>query len=354
MERQSGSYANKENVMSGISVADHHRKRIKHSSSLFSLRSVIRTKRSTVFNPITISQPILDESSREKLRNKVKQSPSMMSLNGPSRTPELVYDSEQRLVSELLQFTSTGALEYDLAHICIDNDGMHFEHYDLNKTNPQELIQRLEIQRNLSQVKLPDGSCFVPCDSVHLERVHEGYLCVLATKASYLEGERLNQLDASNSQECMQVLLKITQLLAAAESKFYFEHRNLHTGNVLLHRLPHNNQISHITIVNCELGRLGPSLYTPLDHPGFYEARVPVLSEMRKVVLNPSNFYSTTNVMWLSHVARYLCNLHPCSELKALVEILNPPRWKMRRKPRSAQEAASFLIKTKHSKSGII
>lgn len=338
---------NKENTLPLPSAADVERKRVRASPSTFSIRSFISDRKPAGLNNIQVSQPTLDGSSREKLRSKVKQSPSMMSLNGPRGQPELVHESETRLVNELLQFTPDGEFENDLVYSCIDSDDIHYDFYDLKYTNAKDLIQMLKIHRMLSRLHLPDKSCFVPVESVHMEqRDDDSCLCVTATRHKFLNGTRLDRVELRNAQEGVQILLKLAELLAYAEQHLRFEHRNLHAGNILVHRAPHNRQISHITVVNCELGRIEPqALYTPLDHPSFYIARLPVLNEMRRVAPEPQRFYPFTNVLWLSYVARYLYNQFPCSDVKRLESILDPPKWKLKRRPRSARETATLFAK---------
>lgn len=347
MSTRNELFLNKENALPYPSAAGVERKRVRASTSTFSLRSLMNDRRTSALDQIQVSQPTLDGSSREKVRSKVKQSPSMMSLNGPRGQPELVHESETRLVNELLQMTPDGEFEGDLARSCRDSDDIHYDFYDLNYTNAQDLIQMLKIHQMLSRLQLPDQSCFVPIESVHMEQRNDGsFLCVTATRQKYLDGIRLDRLKLSNAQESVQILLKITQLLAYAEQHLRFEHRNLHAGNILVHQNPRNYSISHITIINCELGRIEPqSLYTSLDHPSFYRARLPVLNEMRRVVPDPQRFYPITNVLWLSYVARYLHHQFPCSDVKRLESILDPPKWKLRRRPRSARETATLFAK---------
>jgi len=336
---------NKENSELAVPV-----KKIRHSSSLQSLRSLgIMRRSSTMHEMPVISQPTLDDTSREKVRNKIKHSPSMLSINNANGQSELHTTQHKRLVVELLQYCRAGRIEKDQETQPLSN----YSHVtNLSHTYASHALQTLQIADILTSD--PEITGFTAFEDVHLIASNGELFCAMNLPDV---GQPLDQFDVVSAQESVTILLKVAQILAAAEDHYEFEHRHMHAGNIAVERNPSNGDISQVTLVNCDLARLrdtrtvprggppGKVFYTPLDRSEFYTPRLPVLKFMRLKVKAPQAFVPATNVMWLLYLARYLNSRVPSSAMKRAEESLSPSWGGLRKAPRSAREACDRLVR---------
>lgn len=311
------------------------KKQLRNSTSIASLRSFVRMRRNSYNEQIpVISQPTLNESSREKVRNKIRQSPSMLSV-GLSVNAELCSEIESRLTSELVQLSISGTLEPKYFPDLTDSL-KKYKFVDLSKSTLEETLKTVRIHRIMKNI---DGIC--PILDVHVvpAPLSQGQLtCVI--EMPHL-GTRLDRFHFESHQEAYHVFIRIVEILAEAERQFEFEHRNLHPGNIVIERNPSNGMISNVSILNCKLSRIrAPNtiLYSALDHPDFYKAKLPVLHRMRRTVADPVAFQPVTNVLWLAFLARYLNNIKPGMKLKRTIEVLSA-KWTLRNPPKSATDA---------------
>lgn len=325
------------------------KKQVRHSASVSSLRSFVKMKRFSVAEPLpAISQPVLNDSSREKVRNKIRQSPSMLSV-GLACNAELCSEIESRLTDELVQLSVAGTIEPGFFPDLTDSLKM-YKFIDLSKSTLEETLKLVRIHRIMRTL---DGIC--PILDVHVvpgngsstsSSMSGGQLsCVLEMPHV---GTRLDRFHFESSLEAYKVLIRVAEILAEAERSFQFEHRNLCPKNVCVERSCTNGDICRVTIVDCKLARISAPktvLSTSLDHPGFYEARLPVLAKMRRLVARADDFEPGTNVLWLTFLARYLYNRAPGIQLKRASETLSA-KWTLRNAPRSAREALVRLRKT--------
>lgn len=319
------------------------KRHLRQSSSVSSLRSFVTMNRFSVNEPLpVISQPTLNDSSREKVRNKIRQSPSMLSIN-VSGTAELCTEIESRLTNELVQLSVSGRIETGFFPDLTDSL-KKYVFIDLSKQTIEETLQLVRIHRIMRSL---NGICpildvhVIPGPGIHGD---ERLTCVL--EMPYV-GTRLDKFRFEKPLEAYEVLMRITEILSEAERRFQFEHRNLCAKNICIERDCSNGSISQVHIINCKLARISAPttvLSTPLEHPDFYEARLPVLAKMRRIVANSQDFEPSTNVLWLNYLARYLYNRNPSIQLKRAGEILSA-RWTLRNPPRNAREALVRLRK---------
>lgn len=308
------------------------RKKVRHSASLRSFGLVRK--------PVTvaISQPVLDDTSREKLRNKVKHSPSMLSIhNGHS---ELHTTQHRRLVAELLRNCAAGRIEQP-------NEVPLMHEFPiitkLSHTYANHLLHSLYIHDILS---INNTNGFARFSEVHLVEEDGDILCAMKFDDA---GQPLDKLEFSTEEATVNILMNVARILSEAEDSCQFEHRNLHAGNILVKSLE-GGEIGKVTLINCDLGRLvdpltGKVYSTPLDRSEFYQPMLPVLDLMRQKVKSADTYAPTTNVLWLLYLARYLQARVTSSAMKRAVEVLSPSWGNLRKGPKSAREAHARLLK---------
>lgn len=322
-----------------------------------------------------ISLPTPVEGSRDKLRSKLRSTPSLLNLNasamdGGTNESFTVYQ-ERRLYELLTECSSQKVLQAGELPIAVPlEDGV-----TTVRTRTQALIVKCmsfgpcsfrEIGEVLRQVRILKHTMRVsgfaqmtdiwvvsncvdvsPSDSLDGSPAAQDLHLVMAT--SYA-GTPLAEFTLANWPEAYEVFWQVAACLDAAERRFHFEHRDLHPGHILVERNPFTTRVS-TTVTGLDFARLtcpenGEILFSRLDHPHFFEGsenQKRVYRGMQQILMDIpgdttepdwSRFESRTNVLWLHHLAEYLLAVVPPSVpdhllRKRLVQVeqtLNPAR----------------------------
>lgn len=198
---------------------------------------------------------------------------------------------------------------------------------------PQQLLDMWDVfsDENPSENERPD------------EYKPEQLYCIMAMDDA---GVDLEHYELSSWEDGESIFWQTCRILASAELKYQFEHRDLHWGNVVISDV--DNRIT-VTLIDYTLSRaLSPTsntpLYTRMDHPDFFRGKddyqFDIYRFMRAHVStisnsNPPNWSTycpQTNVMWLHYLVDKLLNgkglvrrkSKSCDTLELLNCVLDP------------------------------
>ncbi|SCU92742.1 LAME_0F01288g1_1 [Lachancea meyersii CBS 8951] len=325
----------------GSLVTRRSQSSLKQKSSHSSLKK-LSTHRNSVTSE-SISLPIPDQVSRDKLRTKLRNSTSILSM----RSTVIAEEFEDFQISQLLKLcdqTEPVPIEKLIPewskmtkiskHVARHKDFVlkflplaedEFTH------NKNIRVKELELLKLFSGT--PGFTQFVSC---HLALIHGE--STLVCKLKYA-GVPLIKAKLPSWSATLNIWWQCAVILYAAETKYQFEHRDLQLDHILV------DQNYNVTLCDYKLSRAlnGPMIYyTRLDHPLFFQGRgdyrYEVYNTMRHWCADSwSRYDPRNNLLWLHYLGVKLLEkqndmAHDASysELLKLVAQVNPHR---RRKP---------------------
>ncbi|CEP60492.1 protein kinase ALK1 LALA0_S01e12134g [Lachancea lanzarotensis] len=310
---------------------------LKQKSSHSSLK-----KPSSHRNSVTsesISLPIPDQVSRDKLRTKLRNSTSIMSM----RSTVIPEEFEDFQMSQLLKLCGqTGPIPIEQLipkwsklsriskHVVRDDDFV----YKFLPLEEDDFTHSKNIRvKELELLELFSGTPgFTQLISCHLALINGG--STLICKLKYA-GIPLKKVKSSSWSATLNIWWQCAIIIYAAEAKFQFEHRDLQLDHILVDG---NN---NVTLCDYKLSRASNGsmvYYTRLDHPLFFQGRgdyrYEVYNTMRHWCAdNWSRCDPRNNLLWLHYLGVKLIDgqkgiAHDAhySELLKLLGQINPHR----------------------------
>ncbi|SCW01024.1 LAFE_0D03400g1_1 [Lachancea fermentati] len=325
---------------SGPTIRHHgSRSSLKHKSSHSSLQK-LKSHRNSVASE-SISLPMPDLLSRDKLRMKLRNSTSLMSLNSSVITEE--FDELQ--ISQLLELCGQNhplpieqvvptwsTLQRLSTHVFQGTDSI-FKILPLGQDDfTHSKNMRL---KELKLLRLFNGTPgFTQLIACHLALIHGEPTLVCELRHA---GISLADTNFSSWAKVLNVWWQCAVIVYAGETKFQFEHRDLQLEHVLVDH--HGN----VTICDYKLSRASQgsfTYYTRLDHPLFFQGRgdyrYDVYNTMRHWSSDsPARFNPRNNLLWLHYIGVKLLKQlshvpsdQSHAELRKLVALVDPYRRK--------------------------
>ncbi|SMN20972.1 similar to Saccharomyces cerevisiae YGL021W ALK1 Protein kinase [Maudiozyma saulgeensis] len=301
-------------------------------SSLISVGSGGNSMNRTTSNN-GISLPIPDEVSREKIRAKLRNSTSLLSLN--AATPVNRKQFDETILNQVLNLTTIKYVLTDIDLKQADNSNLEI----LSSTNslkltakvwrmistrdPTETVICKKLSLNSSEktmslnelmiLKLTNGTPGLP---VLLQSyVHKSSSPTQEEKLTlYLffkdHGTSLEATSIHSWSQCLNIFWQCVSILYVTETKFKFEHRNLTLDHILI------DSSGNVTLCDMETCRAESvnspnpqTFYKRLDHPIFYQNKkeyaFDMYQNMRQYFNGEStwiNFEPKTNLLWLRYL----------------------------------------------------
>ncbi|GMM56492.1 protein kinase [Maudiozyma humilis] len=281
-----------------------------------------------------ISLPIPDEVSREKIRAKLRNSTSLLSLN--STMPISKRDFDENILNQVLNLTS-------IKYILTDIDLKHTDNSDLEVLSSNTSLKltdnvwRMISTRDPSEtvickkLSLDSNSKALSLNELQILKLVRGTPGLPALTQSYVhkassgsEDQKLNLFlffkDHGSSLEhttihswsqCLNIFWQCVNIMYVTETKFKFEHRNLTLDHVLV---DNNGNVTLCDMDTCR-AQTGSAqdaqvFYKRLDHPIFYQNKkefsFDIYQSMRQYFNGESswtNFEPRTNLLWLHYLA---------------------------------------------------
>lgn len=277
--------------------------------------------------PTVISQPTPVDSSREKLRNKLRHSTSLLSVHAQG-APELSTAYEERQRDTLLKLCSPSVMLNSLPAPM----SRYFKVIRLDQTPVSSVLQEISINKMLS-----DNPGFAPISRTAMA----GDKVLLEYGAS---GVPLSDFWPTAA-EAVEIFTLIARILSGAEKSVEFEHRDLQLSHIVVQQHP-----LRVTLTNCALSRVSCPLYTPLDHPGFFKSQGGEVYRAMQRLLSPDwgQYNPETNVLWLRYIAQQLTaklDVNQVSKMRGINRIIKPRRF--RAGPHSASDVVEAIAKLK-------
>lgn len=276
-----------------------------------------------------ISLPVPDQASRDKIRAKLRNSSSLLSLS--SSTPVIMKDYDEAILSQILDIC-------DIKHIVSEKETM------ASLKNCKKLTTHVwSSQNNDGPVvfkKLPLGMLedVTYSKTMCLQELKMLRLCKGTTGLPWLlhsyviqedpetrgndtnaplflllilkdHGTPLSVINLTSWSQALYIFWQCVTILYVAETKFQFEHRNLILEHILVDKKL-NVTLCDLKCSRAQKGPDQPVIYTRLDHPLFFQGggdyQYEIYKLMRFVLAEASSweeYEPRTNLMWL----HYLC-----------------------------------------------
>lgn len=355
---------------------------LKHKNSHHSLKRLkSRRNSSAVSEETQISLPVPDQVSREKIRNKLRHSTSLMSINSNVvGTPVIAEHSEydQSLLHQLLHLCNSyetiplgDAVSQDLKKISqyvytpLNNGSSDLvykiiplgnDEFDQNKRTLSMCLQELKFLKLLNGTpgftSLLSAYICTTEEGTKSDESEENMLLVLKLKN---HGIPLSQLTLKSATQASQIFWQCVTILYVAEEKFRFEHRDLNLDNVLI------DSQGNVTLIDYRLCRAQTNenivMYTRLDHPLFFQGRgnyqFEIYNQMRQEMTSRdasgspdcwSHFCARNNLFW----CHYLCR-----KLGAKLSNVTPPRNRAELESREELQRLSYILDPTKRKRGL-
>lgn len=295
-----------------------------------------------------ISLPIPNQVSRDKIRTKLRNSTSLLSLNSNVPVDKRKYD--ETILNQLLQLCT---VKYVIDSTDLDSEGnknletLSSNHsvqlssnvwrsrstIDPNQTiickkfvlsNDDNDIILKELQM-LSLCKttpgLPQllqtyiiGSASSPAQTTSTTNMEISTNEYVKTLYVFLKdhGDPITEVAITSWSQCLKIFWQCVNILYVAETKFEFEHRNLTLNHILI------DKNGTVTVCDLSMSRANYGdntvLFTRLDHPIFFRSGQDFLFDtyhsMRSIFIQQgeqwSKFEARTNILWLRYVAKSL------------------------------------------------
>lgn len=301
------------------------------SSSFLTMSSSINSGHSSSggasSNP-KISLPIPNQVSRDKIRTKLKNSTSLLSLNSHIPVEKKTYDIT--ILNQLLQLCS---VEYAICSIDLDSEPhKHLEIFSSNHSiqlsnhtwrstsvldpNQTVICKKFVLANDDDEVILKELQMLYLCKGTPgLPQLLQSYIVTTNNSENILyvflkdHGNPITETVMASWSQCLKIFWQCVNILYAAETKFQFEHRNLTLNHILM------DKNGTVTLCDLSMSRANYSkdavLFTRLDHPVFFQSGHDYLFDtyhsMRSVFIlhdeQWNSFEPRTNLLWLRYVA---------------------------------------------------
>lgn len=274
-----------------------------------------------------ISLPIPNQVSRDKIRTKLKNSTSLLSLNSALPMNKKIYD--ETMLNNLLELcTVKCVIDFD------ELDASKFSHLEtLSKNHSVQLSNKVwratssidnsqtiickkisltnednnTIMRELNILNIVSGTpgmpqllqCYILQDSNQEKFIH------IFLKDN---GDPLSEIDVTSWSQCLKYFWQCVNILYVMETKFQFEHRNLTLNHILV------DKNGNITLCDLSTSRITcpneKNLFSRLDHPIFFQGGTDYLFDtynlMRSIFIHRNEqwdkFEPITNLIWLRYL----------------------------------------------------
>ncbi|SCU93715.1 LADA_0G04544g1_1 [Lachancea dasiensis] len=310
---------------------------LKQKNSHSSLNKLISHRNSVTSE--SISLPIPDQVSRDKLRTKLRNSTSIMSMNSAMAKDDL-YEFQMSQLLKLCDQTEMIAMEKLFPewskmtkiskHVYRWQDSV----YKFLPLGQDEFTHTKNVRlKELELLKLMSGTPgFTQMKSCHLALIRKEPYLICELKYA---GVPLKKAKIKDWSTVVNILWQCAVIIYAAETKYQFEHRDLQLDHILV------DSNNNVTLCDYKLARAfdGTTVhYTRLDHPLFFQGRgdyrYEVYNTMRHWCTEGwSHFDPRNNLLWLHYLGVKLIEKHRAmphdahySELLNLVAQVNPHR----------------------------
>lgn len=341
---------------------------LKHKSSQSSLQR-FKTRRksnnmteegsisSSSSHPPKISLPVVDQMSRDKIKTKLRDSTSLLSLN--SSLPIMVKDYDEVILQQILNYCDVREeLPPDDEYIPplqnsvllsthvwrADSDGTTVVYKKLPLGTLEDVTYSKSMcLHELRMLRLCKGTTGLPYllrSFVIRERTIDEnveaedklfLLIILRDSGAPLKGIKLTTWS-----QALKIFWQVVTTLYVAETKFEFEHRNLCLDHILVD--------ANLNVTLCDLkcsraywSSMGEVLYTRLDHPLFFQGggdyQFDVYNLMRAILSESSwdGHEPRTNLLWLHFLLIKILQKndgklihHGREKLAAMAQLLDP------------------------------
>lgn len=331
-------------------ILSHGSSKIKDSRSFStSLKSMWSSNSNTDNSIPYISHPIPDQSSRDKIRSKLKNSGSLLSIDhtfGNDSMPTEINIYNHLLLTKFLDFCDKKTIhDYSTLpktkqisdHIfkCIETDTIYKIiplKTDDNIYTRDMILQELQIHRLVNGTT---GFTYLLDSQIVNDASNDQndlFYLVLHFKN---HGIPLSQFKKLNSKMAKDILVQCTRLLYVAETKFNFEHRFMCLDHILI------DSVGNVTICDYKLSRASQDsviLFTRLDHPLFFSKDKDYNYVIQSIIRskNPKTchiFDTKSNLYWLHYLVKNLITLCDDSEnkkeLEEIYSLLDPKKRKI-------------------------
>ncbi|CAR29490.1 ZYRO0G09922p [Zygosaccharomyces rouxii] len=307
-----------------------------------------------------ISLPVVDQMSRDKIKTKLRNSSSLLSLH--SSLPIMMKDYDEVVLQQILEYCDVSKeLPYDDDYIPVLKNATelstHVWRAQSEGTNviykklPLETLEDVTYSKSmclheLKMLRLSKGTTGLPYllrSFVIRERpifdeetasTTEGKLYLLIILRD--NGTPLSQIKLNTWPQALKIFWQVVTTLYVAETKFEFEHRSLSLDHILVD--------DHLNVTLCDLkgaraywASRKETLFTRLDHPLFFQGggdyQFDVYNLMRAILSETSwdNYEPRTNLLWLHFLLYKLFHaygdklvLQGRERLAALAQLLDP------------------------------
>ena len=289
-----------------------------------------------------ISLPIPDKASRHKIKTKLQNSNSLVSLQSfVSSTPVVKADYDQNILQQILEIC-------DVKYFVDDNDlnSKNRKIYKLSSKKQNisthvwrfldETTSETIICKKLSLGTFEDALCskelclqelialrlckntmglpFLLQSYIYREDRYKSRSDANDDDGLYLmlflkdNGTPLSRIPLVNWSQSLSIFWQCTTALYVMETKFLFEHRNLNHDHILV------DSVGNVTLCDFKSSRFqsnneAQTIYTRLDHPFFYQGskdyQYEIYDLMRELLPSPSSWRSfepRTNLLWLHYL----------------------------------------------------
>lgn len=273
-----------------------------------------------------ISLPVPDQTSRDKIRAKLKNSTSLLSLS--SSTPVIMKDYDESLLQQILEYSDVKHIIDDYKKLpSLKNATQLTTHVWRSKNGPDPVIYKklplgtLEdvtyskqmCLQELKMLRLCNGTTGLPIllksyvvrESSPDEFYKDGKLFLFLVLKDH--GTPLSGVNLNSWFQILRIFWQCVTVLYVAETKFQFEHRNLTLDHILIDK--------KLNVTLCDLkssrAQQGPNesvLFTRLDHPLFFQGggdyQFEIYSFMRSILAESHSWDSyepKTNLLWLHY-----------------------------------------------------
>lgn len=307
-----------------------------------------------------ISLPVVDQMSRDKIKTKLRNSSSLLSLH--SSLPIMMKDYDQVILQQILEYCDVSEeLPCDDDYIPILQEPVelstHVWRAQCEGTNviykklPLETLEDVTYSKSmclheLKMLRLSKGTTglpyllrsFVirekPAFDEETTSATDGKLYLLVILRD--NGTPLSKIKLNTWPQALKIFWQVVTTLYVAETKFEFEHRNLSLDHILVD--------DHLNVTLCDLkgaracwSSRKEVLFTRLDHPLFFQGggdyQFDIYNLMRVILAETSwdNYEPRTNLLWLHFLLYKLFHdyadklvLQGRERLAALAQLLDP------------------------------
>lgn len=310
-----------------------------------------------------ISLPVVDQVSRDKIRTKLRNSSSLLSIN--SSLPIIIKDYDEVLLQQILGHCDISEkLSYDDDYIPVLRNSVKLSTHVwraqcdgtsvIYKKIPLEILEDATYSKSLclhelKMLRVAKGTTGLPYllrsfvikekptfDEEQAEATStcddKLYLLIILRD----NGEPLSQVKLNTGAQAWKIFWQVVTIFYVAETKFEFEHRNLSLDHILVD--------GHLNVTLCDLkgaraywSSYNDILFTRLDHPLFFQGggdyQFDIYNLMRATLPEASwnSYEPRTNLLWLNFLLYKL--LHDYGDkfasqererLAALAQLLDP------------------------------